>query len=151
MNFTFVLVFIRQYFVILETYHFFRNLVSRQPFHYFLENIIEVKKGCSVQVQVVPATTGELLCYGIVHNNPEMFQNTIIGMDAPGINEGTNEGTIEGTIEEWAAFDAGPKDQIKWGCFNVPNYGQVLGFTAPAETAPWIKFNTLSTHRRSKF
>lgn len=97
------------------------------------------------------ATTSELVCYGIVHNNPEMFQNTIIGMDAPGINEGTNEGTIEGTIEEWAAFDAGPKDQIKWGCFNVPNYGQVLGFTAPVETAPWIKFNTLSTHRRSKF
>ena len=100
----------------------------------------------------MPATTGELLCYGIVHNNPEMYQNTIIGTGIGiGIGHGTNEGTIEGTIEEWAAFDAGPVDQIKWGCFNVPNYGQVLGFTAPSEIAPWIKFTTLSTHRRSKF
>ena len=101
----------------------------------------------------MPATTGELLSFGIVHNNPEMLQNTIIGTDAPAPapDHGTNEGTIEGTIEEWAAFDAGPVDQIKWGCFNVPNYGQVLGFTAPSEIAPWIKFTTLSTHRRSKF
>ena len=81
-----------------------------------------------------------------------MYQNTIIGTGIGiGIGHGTNEGTIEGTIEEWAAFDAGPVDQIKWGCFNVPNYGQVLGFTAPSGVAPWIKFNTLSTHRRSKF
>ena len=94
----------------------------------------------------MPATTSELLCYGIVHNNPEMFQNTIIGTDAP-----DGHGTNEGTIEEWAAFDAGPVDQIKWGCFNVPNYGQVLGFTAPSVITPWIKFTTLSTHRRSKF
>ena len=127
-----------------------KELVYNISVFFFLENIIEIKKGFAVQVTST-ATTSELVCYGIVHNNPEMFQNTIIGMDAPGINEGTNEGTIEGTIEEWAAFDAGPKDQIKWGCFNVPNYGQVLGFTAPVETAPWIKFNTLSTHRRSKF
>ena len=91
----------------------------------------------------MPATTSELFSYGIVHNNPEMFQNTIIGMDAP-------DGP-DAPIEEWAAFEAGPMDKIQWSCFNVPNYGQVLGFTAPSEIAPWIKFNTLSTHRRSKF
>merc|ERR1712172_157997 len=36
------------------------------------QNIIEVKKGCSVQIKVEHATS-ELQGYGIVHNNPEIF------------------------------------------------------------------------------
>ena len=69
----------------------------------FLENIIEVKKGCSVQIKVEHATS-ELQGYGIVHNNPEIFQNTIIGMNAP-------DGL--GLIQDMAAFEAGPSDQIR--------------------------------------
>ena len=63
-------------------------------------------------------------------------------MDAP------NDG--QGTIQELASFDAGPPDKIHWSLFDLPNYGQVLGFTAPSRIDPWIKFTTLSTHRRSK-
>ena len=40
---------------------------------------------------------------------------------------------------------------FQWSVFDLPNYSQVLGFTAPSRIDPWIKFNTLSTHRRSKF
>jgi hypothetical protein len=71
------------------------------------------------------------------------LQNTIIGMDVP------DDG--HGSIQELAAFDAGPPDKIHWSLFDLPNYGTVLGFTAPSRIDPWMKFDTLSTHKRSKF
>ena len=99
-------------------------------------------KGKSVEISVEGVKT-ELMAFGLVHTNPEMFKTTIVGLDA------SADGT-QGTVEEYASFEAGPSDKIKWRCFNLPKYGQVLGFTAPSKITPWIKFKILSTDKTSK-
>jgi len=106
-----------------------------------IQNLTEIVKGGCVQVDVEGATT-ELTGFGLVHTNPEMFKNTIISSEAPPIE---TEGTLQNAVGP--AFEAGPTDKIKWRCFNLPKYGQVLGFTAPSKMTPWIKFKTLSTDK----
>ena len=81
--------------------------------------------------------------HGVVQTNPEAYQKTIYSKDAP-----TNQ--VPGTVQEYAAFEAGPPDQIRYATFNLPTYGLVLGFIAPSRITPWVKFNTLSTHPCSK-
>ena len=80
--------------------------------------------------------------HGVVQTNPEAYQKTIYSKDAPS--------KVQGTVQEYAAFEAGPPDQIQYATFNLPTYGLVLGFVAPSTTNPWVKFNTLSTHPCSK-
>merc|ERR1719447_1417206 len=78
-----------------------------------------------------------------IQNNPEMFKETIVGLDA------STDGTRT-RVEEFACFEAGPLDKIKWRWFNIPKYGSVLGFTAPSNMAPWIKFKLLSTDKTNR-
>jgi len=106
-----------------------------------IQNLTEIVKGGCVQVDIEGATT-ELTGFGLVHTNPEMFKNTITSSEAPPIG---TEGTLQKVVGP--AFEAGPMDKITWRCFNLPMYGQVLGFTAPSKITPWIKFKTLSTDK----
>jgi len=104
-----------------------------------IQNLTEIVKGKSVEVEV-RGTSTELTGYGLVHTSPDMFKNTITGSDA--FTNGSQD-----SVEEFACFEAGPLDKIKWRCFNLPKYGLVLGFTAPSKMTPWIKFRTLSTDK----
>merc|ERR1712156_577100 len=102
-------------------------------------NLTEIVKGKSVEISAEGVST-PLVGFGLVHTNPELFKTTIVGLDA------SADGT-QGTVEEYASFEAGPSDKITWRCFNLPKYGQVLGFTAPSKMTPWIKFKILSTNK----
>ena len=55
----------------------------------------------------VERAASDLLGYGIVHNNPEIFDTTIIGSKAP---DGLG---LMHLIQDMAAFEAGPSDQIR--------------------------------------
>ena len=92
----------------------------------------------------VENATKDWIGHGVVQTNPEAFKKPIIGMGAP-----TNQDQ-QGPVQEYAAFEAGPLDQIQYRCFNLPTYGLVYGFVAPSRITPWVKFNTLSTHPCSK-
>jgi len=107
-----------------------------------IQNLTEIQLGTAIEVDVEGATT-ELTGFGLVHTNPEMFKNPILSCKAP------PNGT-EGTLQEHVAFEAGPADKINWRCFNLPKYGNVLGFTAPSKMTPWIKFKTLSTDKKNR-
>jgi len=104
-----------------------------------IQNLTEIQLGTAIEVDIEGATT-ELTGFGLVHTNPEMFKTPIISSKAP------PNGT-EGTLQEHVAFEAGPADKITWRCFNLPKFGNVLGFTAPSKMTPWIKFKTLSTDK----
>ena len=108
----------------------------------FSENINEVKRGHAIKIAVENATKA-WIGHGVVQTNPEAYQKTIYSKDAL-----TNQ--VPGTVQEYAAFEAGPTDQIQYATFHLPTYGLVLGFVAPSRITPWVKFNTLSTHPCSK-
>merc|ERR1711936_161966 len=105
-------------------------------------NLTEIVKGRSVEISAEAVST-PLVGYGLVHSNPDMFKETIVGLDASA--DGTRT-----RVEEFACFEAGPLDKIKWRWFNIPKYGNVLGFTAPSIMAPWIKFKILSTDKTNR-
>merc|ERR1712156_215565 len=105
-------------------------------------NLTEIVKGRSVEISTEGVST-PMVGFGLVHTNPEMFKETIVGLDV------SADGT-QGTVEEFACFEAGPMDKIKWRCFNIPKYGSVLGFTAPSNMASWIKFKILSTDKTNR-
>jgi len=105
-------------------------------------NLTEIVKGRSVEISTEGVST-PLVGFGLVHTNPEMFKTAIVGLDA------SADGN-QGTVEEFACFEAGPLDKIKWQCFNIPKYGNVLGFTAPSKMTPWIKFKILSTDKTNR-
>jgi len=105
-------------------------------------NLTEIVKGRSVEISAEGVST-PLVGFGLVHTNPEMFKETIVGLDASA--DGTRT-----RVEEFACFEAGPLDKIKWRWFNIPKYGSVLGFTAPSNMAPWIKFKLLSTDKTNR-
>merc|ERR1712156_121353 len=105
-------------------------------------NLTEIVKGKSVEISAEGVST-PLMGYGLVHTNPELFKATITGLDASADENRTR-------VEEFACFEAGPLDKIKWRWFNIPKYGNVLGFTAPTNMAPWIKFKLLSTDKTNR-